>query len=168
MKRANGRGIVTELCKLLWSSTSEIAGMLSFGLCPSLVFPSGDLPGTPGQATSAARPPSRTRSAFLTQSFWTAMFSHNDNDVIAMLAPSICYYTGNGEGLCGKDVVSQKLPYIGFPQTSHLSDPVYWHCDTTTCIAPVKAWAEDQKYCQTTFDGAGLVSEVIIPLDLWR
>lgn len=168
MNSASVRDAGGDLCPLLWSSATELAGKLSFFFCPSLVFPTGNADGTPLYAAVSGSPASRMRSAFLTKFFWAAILGHDSSGVIEHLAPSVCYYAGNGNEICGIDMVSKTLPYIGFPQTSHVSDPVYWHCDTTTCIAPVKAWAEHQNYCLTAFDSSGLVTEAIIPLTLWR
>lgn len=157
-----------ELCMALWSEYSEIAGILSFAFCPSLIFPATNLAGAPPLASVQGSAPTRLRSAFLTQYFWNAELSKDVSSVQSMLSPGVCYYWGQTDGICGVDKVSKTLPYIGFPADSKLSDPVQWHCDTTSCIAPVKAWAEHSNFCLLTFDSTGKVTEAIVPLDLWR
>jgi len=168
MAGAGTRGFNHELCNNLWSESTEMAGYLSFYYCPSLVFPSNDLSGAPPYKTVASGEPSRLKSAFLTQYFWDAMLSGGKNTVVEMLAENVCYYWGNQPGVCGKQFVERTLPYIGFPDSSKVSSPVNWHCDTTTCIAPVTAWAQHSNYCLLTFGGGGRITEAIIPLDLWR
>lgn len=162
------RGYNEELCAQLWTSATEAASTLSFFYCPSIVFPSNDLTGTPPMDTIKSSPESRLRSAFLTQYFWNAMLSKESQTVTDFLAPTVSYYWGNMEGVKGKEKVSKIVAYIGFPEDSSLGNPVEWHCDTTTCIAPLKAWAQHENYCLTTFDASGLITEIIIPLQLWR
>jgi hypothetical protein len=168
MMGSSARGYNMALCDELWASMSELAGKLSFYFCPSLVFPAADAGSIPPLEVVMSGDPSRLRSAFLTSYFWSAAIGYNSFGVITMLAPTVCYYWGKDGNTCGRTKVMQKLPYIGWPSSTKLSDPVYWHCDSTTCIAPIKAWSDHQNYCLASFGPAGLVVEAIVPLVLWR
>lgn len=187
MQSMGTRGANGELCELLWSLMTDLAGALSFFYCPSIAFPSAFVAGAPPYSVVKGSGASRLRSAFLTEYFWEAMLSASKSKIKDMLGAGVMYYWGasdgakgytdvgphakmpkSGGGLTGKNMVEVVLPYIGFPVGSKLSNPVDWHCDTTTCIAPVRAWAWHSNYCLTTFSADGLVTEVIIPLSLWR
>lgn len=168
MQGMGTRAYNLALCEELWSEYTEIAGVLSFYFCPALIFPATNLAGAPPLSTVKGEGASRLRSAFLTEYFWKSMLSNNKKAVIDFLSDDVTYYWGASTGLVGKKQVSQVLPYIGFPEGSKLSNPVEWHCDTTTCIAPVKAWAEHMNYCLLTFGAGGDVTEAIVPLSLWR
>merc|ERR1719191_1313030 len=158
MMSMSTRGVNTELCEALWSEFTEQAGKLSFQYCPGLVFPTTSVAGAPPLKLVKTDGVSRLRAAFLTEYFWKFMLSHHTAAVTEFLDKKVCYYWGGSEGFCGFDAVSRVLPYVGFPEGSKLSNPVFWHCDTTTCIAPVKAWAEHRNYCLTTFGAGGDVT----------
>jgi len=162
------RAFNLALCDLLWAALTEIASKLSNHYCPALIFPAQSAAGTPALAAVNADPPSRMRSAFLTQYFWGFMLGNNKNSVISMLDANVYYYWGNDAPLVGSVQVGKSMPFIGFPADSQLSHPTSWHCDATTCIAPVKAWSKHENYCLTTFKNTGKVTEVIVPLQLWR
>lgn len=172
MKGATTRGFNVELCNLLWGQATEESSTLSFYYCPTLVFPAQHAQGGPSYQTLQGEGPSRLRSAFLAQAFWRAVLGGSggalQDKVIEMLGSDVCYYWGNVPGVCGKESVARTLPYIGFPAESRLSNVVHWHCDTTSCLTPITAWAKSENYCLVTFGAGGKVSEVIIPLSLWR
>lgn len=167
MNSATMRTEGDELCQLLWGSTTPISAYLSWYYCPSLVF-DPVYTNTSLPASVATSAPSRLRSALLTKAFFVSMLTKDTDGVDFMLAPSICYHNGAQHKLCGKGKVMRTVPYIGFPTSSSLSEPAFWHCDTTTCIAPLTAWAHHQNYVLTSFGPAGKVVELIIPLSLWR
>jgi len=161
------RGYNLELCHLLWAEATEEASKLSFMYCPALQFPPSDMAGIPPYTLVKAGVPSRLRSAYLTQHFWREMLTHHKRSIQMMMAPDICYYQGTGPGVCGHGHVSQSMPYVGFPDGTYVGEVVRWHCDTFSCLVPITAWGESENYCLSTFNEEGLVTEVIIPLDLW-
>jgi len=168
MQNSGTRSFNKELCNLLWSESTEVAGQLSSYFCPTISYPSQALKTeAPPVKSLQLEPPSRERSAYLAQHFWNSLLSGNKKQVIDMLSDKVCYYAGSDQQ-CGKQFVQQQLPYIGFPFDSKMSSPEQWHCDTTTCITPIRAWAKQQNYCMTTWGPDGKVTEVIVPVDLWR
>lgn len=175
MENSGTRSFNKELCNELWGQSSEVSSVLSSVYCPSLISPPSTIDGAPPLKTLQLEPPSRVRSAFLAQYFWNSLLSKKTDEVIDMLADDSCYYTGHhkvagkdkNDGLCGKQEVKKTLPYIGFPSDSKLSNPTEWHCDSTSCITPIRAWAKHSNRCLITWNDKGKASEVIVPLDLW-
>merc|ERR1719272_1428497 len=153
------RSFNVELCNDLWNEPTQWAGDLSFYYCPQLIFPTDDLSSKPKLLALHQQPPTRLRSAFLTQYFWDGMLKGSKNEVIDMLSDDVCYYTGSKPGTCGKQQGAQTLPYIGFPKDSEVTQPVKWRCDTQSCIAPVKAWASHTNFCLTAFAANGKATE---------
>lgn len=157
-----------DLCNNIWSEQNELASTLGKVYCPTFVLPKTDLSAEPEYESVKKDPESRLRSAFLAKHFWDTLLDKDVNNFVAMLDPEVCYHWGDGPGHCGKEKVARTLPFIGFPGGTKKGDPVTWKCDTTSCIVPIKAWAEQSNYCLTTFGTNGLVKEVIVPLEQWR
>jgi len=168
MQGSGTRSFNLDLCNDLWNDISQWSGDLSFYYCPQLIFPDKSMSGTPPLNLAQTQSPSRLRSAFLTEYWWDAMLHGHQNQVIAMLDNDVCYYAGAGGGTCGIQDVSKIVPHLGFPTGSKVSRPVQWHCDTNSCIAPVKAWADHAQFCLTTWGSNGKLTEIIVPLNLWR
>jgi len=167
MQHSGTRSFNTELCKELWGQATEVASQLSFFYCPALAFPPVELSGTPSMKELQQQPPSRLRSAFLTQHFWRSMLHGGGSEVVDMLDKDVCYYAGASPAVCGFNFVKGTLPHVGFPTGSQAALPVSWHCDTTTCLVPIKAWGQKENSVLTSWGNNGKLSEVIIPLDLW-
>lgn len=175
MQNSGVRSFNPELCNALWGESHEAAAQLSSYFCPPITYPAGamstarggDVTGTPALKTLQIEPPSRQRSAYLSQYFWNFMLSRKSREVVDMLSDDVCYSQGN-QKTCGKEKVKAQLPYIGFPYDSSMSSPEQWHCDKNSCITPIRAWAQQQNYCLTKWDAHGKLTEVIVPLDLWR
>lgn len=157
-----------ELCYALWGEATETAGELSFFYCPLLVWPSANVKETPPLEVVLGEAPSRMKAAFLSYYFWDAIVNFDAETAKWMMAPDITYYWGGYNSLKGYYDVSMTLPYVGFPEDTKISNPVAWHCDTASCIVPIKAWAGHSNYVMSSFGNGGKCSEVIIPMNLWR
>jgi hypothetical protein len=171
MMDAGTRGYNGELCIDLWNEATEVAGALSHFYCPGLVFPDSGFFSyqMPQYKSVQGSGPSRLRSAWLSFIFLKDLISYSSEAAILdFLADDVSYYWGRGDGLLGKAKVGKTLPYIGFPEDTWIHSPVEWHCDMTSCLAPVTAWSHQENYILTTFGGGGLLSEIIIPLYIWR
>lgn len=167
MQHSGTRSFNIELCKELWNEATEVASQLSFFYCPALTFPPTELTGTPSVKELQKQPPSRLRSAFLTQHFWRSMLHGGASEIVDMLDDDVCYYAGASPAVCGFGHVKGTLPHVGFPRDSQTALPVSWHCDTTSCLVPVKAWGQKENFVLTSWGHGGKLNEVIIPLDLW-
>lgn len=156
-----------ELCNELWSEASELASALTFYYCPELIFPTYEIDGFPDLDDVVSMGASRMKSAYLTFYLWTTVLDQA-SEVKYYLADDVVYSWGYDGLLSGKSNVEKSFPFIGFPDGSYLSSPVEWHCDMTGCIAPLAAWSAQKNYVYSKFNGAGLATELIVPLGLWR
>lgn len=177
MLGAGTRGFVNdELCNLLWGLAEEWAGEMSSRYCPDVAYPNGaiewkgELVGSdeyPPWVVVAKSEPSRLRSAFLCKYFSEDWIRGNVDEVISFLHPDVTYFDGVTQ-ITGKNHVSQLFPYIGLPFNAKMLPPYRWHVDKTTCLAPLLAWAEHDNYVMFTFNAVGQVTDIIVPLSLWR
>lgn len=177
MMGAGTRGFVNEeLCNLLWGIPEEWAGGMSATYCPDIAYTQGSIKWFGSTAGNDEMPPllllqesapSRLRTAYLTQYFGGFWILDLDSHVIDMLADDVTYFDGTTT-VVGKASVSMVFPTIGLPETARVLGPYRWHCDESTCIVPVLAWASHDNYCLFKFSSAGMVEEIIVPLNLWR
>jgi len=93
MQNSGVRSFNPELCNALWGESHEAAAQLSSYFCPPITYPAGamstarggDVTGTPALKTLQIEPPSRQRSAYLSQYFWNFMLSRKSREVVDML-----------------------------------------------------------------------------------
>jgi hypothetical protein len=167
MMGASTRGFNYKLCQKLWSEKTELSSKLSALFCPTIMFLPGDAD-LETHITLGRGPPSRVRSARLSNYFWTAMVSYAMMDGVEQLAPDVCFVESPTAETCGKHNVQLKLPTIGWPEETMLQDPAYWYCDATSCLVTIQAWAYQKNFCYAAFNSEGQVVEAIVPLRLWR
>merc|ERR550514_598712 len=159
------------LCETLWNEATEMAGVLSHYYCPGIVYQEGGALASyaPSAMSAMGATPSRLRSAYLSYYFFRNLISFaGTEETIDMLGTDVAYYWGAGAGLVGKAKVSKTLPYIGFPEDAWFHNLVEWKCDTACCLVPITGWSEMVNYGLSCFLANGKVSEVIIPLAIWR
>lgn len=171
----NGMGLRNynqELCWQLWGQTGELASTLSFFYCPSITFSDSQIRNFRNMEDISLgwidQPLSRERSAHRTFGFWSnVLFGRGESFQYLYLKSDVKYWSSSRGFWEGRDAVLQTLPYIGWPEASKLSNPVEWHCDLYSCIAPISAWSGQSNYVYAKFHSKG-IEEIIIPLDLWR
>lgn len=167
MLGAGSRGANFELCNVIWSWGTLLTSTMAYYYCPRVIPMSDYLP-SPSLESVAMEPPSRLRSAYLTAYAWDYILWGDTSSILSFIGEDTWFFNGVWH-FGGFEELRNVIPYIGFPSDTFATEPVYWHCDTWQCIAPIQAWAKHQNYCLTSFyPFSRRWNAIVVPLDLWR